>query len=122
MATHLRRIASFLLVSLLFVLATTEGLRADPSGGGGGPKRGTIVGEVVGPSGPVGGATVMLFDGVAIDQVAETITDANGNFEFRRVAEGDYTLTAISLSPPCAGSASVAVVARQTSVVVIACQ
>jgi hypothetical protein len=116
------------LVSLLAVFVASSGLLAGPpggppgGGGGGGGKTGTIVGEVVGASGPIGGATVMLFDGVAIDQVAETFTDADGNFRFNKVAAGTYTVTAVSLDPPCAGSTTVNVAPKQLLVVVVACQ
>ena len=109
-----------LALSLAALVSLVDIARAAPPGGGP-PKKGDIVVEVVGPDGPVGGATVLLFDGVAIDQVDETVTDANGNFQFRRVAEGDYTLTAISWNPPCTGNASVTVQAKKQVVVVIAC-
>lgn len=115
-----RRTLVLAVLSLLALLVPSGALRAAPPGGGGGNK-GTILGEVVGASGPIAGASVLLFDGIAIDQVAETFSDANGVFEFRRVPEGTYTVTAISWSPPCSGSATVNVVAKKISVVVIAC-
>ena len=91
-------------------------------GKGGGKKRGTIVGEVLGTSGPIGGATVLLFDAFSIDQIAETVTDPQGNFQLGRLREGSYSMTAISLNPPCSGSTSVNLVAGQKISVIIACQ
>jgi hypothetical protein len=113
-------IAASSLIALF--LASGAVFAGPPGGAGGGGKTGTIVGEVVGASGPVAGATVLLFDGVAIDQVDETFTDASGNFRFNMVAAGSYTATAISLSPPCSGSATVNVQPKKQVVVVIACQ
>jgi hypothetical protein len=121
------RTLAFAVLSILTLFIASDGLLAGPpggpgGGGGGGPKTGTIVGEVVGASGPIAGATVMLFDGVAIDQVAETVSDANGNFQFKKVREGTYTVTAISFDPPCSGSSTVTVVAKKQVVVIVACQ
>ncbi|MHC5211696.1 MAG: carboxypeptidase-like regulatory domain-containing protein [Planctomycetota bacterium] len=119
------RTLSVAVLSLLTLLLASHGLFASPPGGppgGGGGKTGTIVGEVVGASGPVAGATVMLFDGVAIDQVAETFSDANGNFQFKKVRTGTYTVTAISFNPPCSGSTTVSVAPKKIVAVVVACQ
>jgi hypothetical protein len=121
------RTLSCAVLSLSTLFLASDALYAGPPGGPGGPgggggKTGTIVGEVVGASGPVAGATVLLFDGVAIDQVDETFTDANGIFRFNKVAAGTYTATAVSLSPPCSGSSTVNVQPKQQVVVVIACQ
>lgn len=93
-----------------------------PGGPGGGGQKGTIVGEVVGASGPIAGATVMLFDGVSIDQVAETQSGPDGSFSFGKLAAGDYTVTALSWNPPCSGSTSVTVAPKKIVVVVVACQ
>jgi hypothetical protein len=115
------------MVSVLALMLASDGLLASPpqgppGGGGGGPKKGKIVGEVVGSSGSIAGATVMLFDGVAMDQIAETVTDSGGSFQFNKIPAGTYTVTAISFNPPSTGNTTVTVVPRQTVVVVVACQ
>ena len=109
-------------LSVLTLLWTASGVSAKPPGGGGGPKNGTLVGEVVGDGGPIAGATVMLFNDVAIDQIAETITGADGTFQFGKVPAGDYSVTAVSFNPPCWGNADVTVAAKKLTLVVVACQ
>ena len=121
-----RRALGLALLTVFALASSTSGLGAPPGGGGGGkgggPKKGTIVGEVVGPSGPIAGATVLLFDELSIDQIAETVTDPAGNFQFRRLAAGSYSLTAVSWNPPCSGSTSINLVPGQKIAVLIACQ
>jgi hypothetical protein len=85
----------------------------------GGAKTGNIEGVVLGPNGPVGGATVMLFGGGGFDQAAETYTAADGTFEFTRILPGDYYVSVFSWQPPCHGGAPVTVVARQTAYVTV---
>jgi hypothetical protein len=114
-------LAMAVLALAVWATQSSEAMPPPGGGGGGGGQKGSIVGEVIGASGGIGGATVMLFDGVSIDQVAETVTDANGNFSFNKVSAGEYTITAISFNPPCSGSTSVTVAPRKQVVVIVAC-
>jgi hypothetical protein len=114
-----RVVLGVLLPAALALLAPALYTQAAPGGGGGGGT-GTIVGEAVSPVyGGIGGATVLLFRAGTIDQVAQTVTDADGYFTFRRVPTGDYTVTVTSLNPNCSGSSSFTVRSRQQIIVVV---
>jgi hypothetical protein len=108
------KVGAAVIAALLVLTLSTSTIYAK-----GGPKTGSIEGEVIGPNGPIGGASVYLFGEGSFDWVAETFTDADGCFEFRRILAGDYTVTALSLEPPCHGNAPVTVVPRETASVVI---
>jgi hypothetical protein len=116
----LRLGAGALAAFMVFALMPSAIEARPPGGGGGGSKKGNILGEAVSPQlGPIGGATVLLFDGIAIDQIAETITDSDGNFQFRRLNAGQYSISVVSFDPPCSGNATVNVVSGQTTVAVV---
>lgn len=86
------------------------------------PQRGDIVGLVLANGAPAAGATVQLYGGAGfIDYVAETTSDSAGNFRFRRIAAGSYSVSAYRLSQgqACSGNAPVTVVAGQTANVTV---
>src|SRR5262245_39765498 len=70
--------------------------------------KGTITGTVTKDGSPAAGATVRLYGEGAIDYLAETTSDSSGNYRFRRVNAGDYSVvaTALSTNLTCHGSAS----------------
>jgi hypothetical protein len=81
------------------------------------PPRGDIAGLVLGNGSPKAGAIVQLFNGPGfIDYVAQTTSDSSGHFRFRKIAAGDYSVVAQSLSQGqvCTGNAPVTVIAGQT--------
>ncbi len=115
------------------VLVALVGVAVSPSmsdaAPGGGNQKGNIEGVVVDQNNdPVAGATVQLFADIPglIDYLAETTTDSDGEFRFRRLAPDDYSVVATLLTPSfaCSGSASVTVVAKQTVnvTVTVTCQ
>ena len=72
---------------------------------------------------PAAGATVQLYGGPGyIDYVAETVSDSNGTFRFRRINVGNYEVRAYRLGGggACTGSAPVTVVNGQTTNVTVA--
>jgi len=89
------------------------------------PKKGNLTGVTVDQFGdPVAGATVQLFrDANDIDYFAETTSDDNGEFSFKRLPADDYTVSALRrvINPieACSGSAAATVVARQTTNVTV---
>ena len=80
------------------------------------PGRGDITGLVLADGVAAPGSTVQLFNGSGIDYVAETVTNSSGNFRFRKIAAGDYTVTASRFGggAACSGNAPVTVVSGQT--------
>jgi hypothetical protein len=87
------------------------------------PQRGDIAGVVLAGGAPAAGATVQLFGGPGfIDHVAETVTNSAGEFRFRRIAVGSYSITAsrFGQGQVCSGSAPVTVVNGQTTTVTVA--
>ena len=89
-----------------------------------GPQTGTIEGVVVDENGaPVGYATVWLFADIPgiIDYLAETTTNQDGEFTFKRVAAGDYNVHAHFLTPGLMlmGNAPATVVAKETTQVTV---
>lgn len=106
-------------IAVVGVLSLSLPAQAGPPQNKGPKHRGAISGVVVDSSGnPVGGASVLLFDGIAIDQIDEDFTDSNGAFDFTRLTPGDYSLTAVAFC--CGfGNASVTVTGGQTTSVTI---
>ena len=84
--------------------------------------KGTITGTVTRDGALAAGATVRLYGEGGIDYLAETTTDSAGNYRFRRVNAGDYSVVATNsdTSLVCHGSAPATVVGGQTTVVNVA--
>lgn len=118
-----------LALAAMATFGSTVTVQAAPpaGGGGGGGAKGNLAGVVVTDSGePVPGATVLLFSDQpgAIDQVAEDITDGDGEFLFKKLPAGDYSITVLVLTiggplDGCGGSGSATVVKRETTEVTI---
>ncbi len=113
------RMLALVLSAAACLIAGPLALDAAP---GGGNQRGNIDGTTVRTDGSaLGNVTVQLYanSGGNYDWVAETISDADGSFSFRRIQAGSYTLSGALLTVPptesCSGSAPVSVVARQTA-------
>ncbi len=114
-----------LIVSFL-MLAGIVGLALRPSASNaapGGPK-GNLSGVVVDQDGDLlAGATVQLYvdaPGV-IDYVAEKITNASGQFLFKKLTPDDYSVVATRLTPSeaCSGSTTATVTAGNTANVTV---
>ena len=111
---------SFLMLCAIVLVFGWFGL--NPSQAAPPPARGDISGVVLAFGSPAAGATVQLYGGPGyIDYVAETVTDSNGTFRFRRIAVGNYELRAFRFggNGPCTGSAPVTVVNGQTTNVTV---
>ena len=117
----MRRSIVWALVCTFLVSAIGLGLLAE-RGQAAPPPRGDIAGLVLANGSPKAGATVSLYGGVGyIDWVAQTTSDSSGNFRFRRIAAGDYSVVAQSLGGggACNGNTPATVVAGQTTNVVV---
>jgi hypothetical protein len=100
----------------MWLMANPDAVAAPPN------SKGTITGTVTRDGSPAAGATVRLYGEGGIDYLAETTTDSSGNYRFRRVRAGDYSVvaTALSTNLTCHGSAPATVVGGQTTVVNVA--
>ena len=96
---------SFLLLFVFALLLGWFGL--SPTEAAAPPARGDITGLVLADGVPAPGSIVQLYGGSGIDYVAETVTNSSGNFRFRRVTVGIYTVNASRLGGggACTGSA-----------------
>ncbi len=107
------------------VLAGLVGLSLTPNRSlAAGPKFGNLAGVVVDQNGdPLAGATVQLYidEPGFIDYVAEKITNADGEFLFKKLAPDDYSVVATRLTPSeaCSGNATATVLAGQTANVTV---
>lgn len=88
------------------------------------PNTGSMSGVVLDQFGdPVGGATVQLYVSQPgfIDYFAQTTADSNGQFSFRRLPAGDYSVVGMRLTliEICFGSTTATVAPRQNTDVTV---
>jgi hypothetical protein len=100
-------------MGIWFAVAPNASIAAPPA------SKGTITGTVTSNGEPFAGATVQLYGEGGIDWLKETTSDSNGNYSFKKVNPGEYSVVALALSTSlvCQGSAPATVVGGQTTVV-----